>query len=134
MDVSKQPNRFLWPVIFGVYQAVAWCGAFAFVLVYVPRVEKIFRDFHAELPTAAKSVISLNHFLFDYFWLIALCAPLIAGAAFGVALLIEQLPMRGLRWCAYVLMALPPIVFFALAVIALVVPLMQMNLINPAGH
>ncbi|HEX3998510.1 MAG TPA: hypothetical protein VHX65_08180 [Pirellulales bacterium] len=115
--------RFRWPVIAAIYQAVAWCSAWAFLVLYVPRFERIFRDFKMELPAAAKLVISLTHFLYDWWFLCFAPIGAWAGAVLAVGVLLQKTRCGLLERAWYLLTALLPIAVLVLAGLAIMLPL-----------
>src|SRR4051794_22016718 len=66
-------------ITFVVLHAILWCALVASLLLYVPRAEKLFRDFNTQLPAVTVTVLIVARWVGNYwytlpFWLAVLLA------------------------------------------------------------
>ena len=90
MDDQPRSKAMHRAVIFGGIQGVAWIAVCIVLLTFVPKYERIFRDFKLELPPLTISVLMMSHFMFDY-WFIAIPLAMLLGASnFGIVYALES--------------------------------------------
>ena len=68
MDDQSRNKSMHRAVIFGVIQGVAWVAICIAFLIFVPKFERMFRDFKIELPPLTESVLMMSHFMYNYWF------------------------------------------------------------------
>ena len=109
-------------LIFGIVHAMLWCACIGLLLLYVPPAEQRFREYNMVLPRVTKFIIALSHIANDYFQLLPFL--LAFWLLFEVPLLgILRHQSRGRGWAWGILHTLLPLLFLALVVYAVKLPL-----------
>lgn len=124
MDAASQKAVAARATIVGIAQAALWIVFCAALLKVVPRFERIFLDFGAELPEPTKLVITLSHFMIAYWYLAILPICLWPVVNRGVVSALWSSPEKaGAKRAWYVVTWLVPVILLAIVVFALLIPL-----------
>jgi hypothetical protein len=112
-------------VTFVVLHAFLWCAVVASLLLYVPRAEKLFRDFNMTLPAVTMLVLAVARWVGNYwyilpFWLVYLLA------ADGGLLVLFYRRRRSLAWAWGLLNAAVPVVLGVLAFLTIQMPMWKL--------
>ena len=127
MDAPSKKEVAAVATLAGIAQAALWLLLWAALLRTVPRLEKVFRDFNAELPRLTQLVISLSHLTLAYWYLpiLPICLWPVVNRGVVSALWSGPEGVAG-RWTWYAITWLVPLLLLAFVVIALVAPLISL--------
>jgi len=118
---KDRPGRIAAAVLLGIsFLAVAGIGGGTMMYI-VPHYEKIFRDFHTQLPAGTQILLNISHAVCTY-WFV--CVPLILTGYTSLFLL----TLVGARWWWKIVLALA-ITLTALALLS--VPVIVIALFQP---
>ncbi|MBL8792695.1 MAG: hypothetical protein JNM56_02190 [Planctomycetia bacterium] len=113
--------------LLALVHAVLASPLLVYLLVFVPRYQRIFADFGMALPVLTVAVLNVADMLATLWFLAPVLLVILFGADFGMQYLLHRRrPPRLLLWTWFVLGGLLPVVGFFLAMLAIQLPMLTL--------
>jgi hypothetical protein len=119
--LSVLPFTITWMAI----HALLCCGVVAFLIGYIPRAERVFRDFNMKLPAATELTVVVARWLANYWYVLppfGFLWLILAGALLGAL----RQRHRSLGWLWALLLLLLPLLVGVFAFFAVVSPYVKL--------